>query len=1132
MASNQVLLKKSSVAAKVPLVTDLAYGEVALNYADGKLYYKNSSNLVKYFSNDTFATDITVNGITVGVGTNGGAGATALGRNALINNTTGLTNIAIGAYSLSANTTGNANIGIGYNALGSNLIGSNNVAIGNVLGNSNSDNNLAIGYGMGGAVSQSIGIGTNIANGSNVTDSILLGVNAFSNSIFTSVVGIGSQVYSQGTLGIGAGSIAIGYQAGYSSNTAIQTLIGYQAGFSATARGNNNTAIGYQTLYNNGVGSASSTISANNTAIGHKTLFAQTTGRNNTAIGHQAGWGSAGTNAVTTGYQNTYIGYFTVGSAATNSNEIVIGANAIGLGTGTTTIGATSANSATIYGVHYATNYTVAGLPAATVGARAFVTDANNPIVGTTVVGGGTTAAPVYNDGTNWICDSGTQTNISGNAATVTTNANLTGNVTSIGNATTLVSIPVISGANLTNLTPANISTGLATISVTGNAATVTTNANLTGVVTSVGNATSIADASLAIAKTSGLQSTLDAKALQDGTILYHSTKWFVPSSTVTVSSGTTVTSVGTQFTSAMVGAKLTISGESKLIIAFTNSTTVTVDSAYSINYSAVVAGSWGVFSRFMVTNRAGVPATYNVTDFYGWTGVTSFIIDGSTFSIDTLRGSSNNVNFTTNELLLGGNRSINWTNNVSGTNEVGGTRDTSLRRNAAGILEIYDGVTATGLIANRRDLLVRNVTASIISTINYTVATLPSASTSGVGARAFVTDALAPVVGATVVTGGAISVPVYSDGTNWRCDAGVTNTLTIGTGLSGTSYNGSIAVTVAIDSTVATLTGTQTLTNKTLSSAALIGTLTAGGGVGTTGQVLSSTGTGVQWITGGVQGATGATGLTGVQGATGATGLTGIQGASGSTGLTGVQGATGLTGIQGASGSTGLTGIQGASGSTGLTGIQGASGSTGLTGITGASGASGSTGITGASGSTGPTGTGVQGASGSTGIQGASGPTGTGVQGASGSTGFIASITNDTATNASYYPALFNAISGSPSTAYVANSKLYFNPASGILSATAFTSLSDIAYKENIETLVNSTAVVQQLTGVSYSWKDTGNKSYGVIAQELEKVLPELVDINSEGIKSVNYSGIIAFLINSIKEQQLQIDELYNKLK
>jgi hypothetical protein len=50
-----------------------------------------------------------------------------------------------------------------------------------------------------------------------------------------------------------------------------------------------------------------------------------------------------------------------------------------------------------------------------------------------------------------------------------------------------------------------------------------------------------------------------------------------------------------------------------------------------------------------------------------------------------------------------------------------------------------------------------------------YTVATLPSASTTGAGSRAFVTNALAPTFGATVVGGGTVAVPVYSDGTNWK---------------------------------------------------------------------------------------------------------------------------------------------------------------------------------------------------------------------------------------------------------------------------------------------------------------------------------------------------------------------------
>jgi hypothetical protein len=50
-----------------------------------------------------------------------------------------------------------------------------------------------------------------------------------------------------------------------------------------------------------------------------------------------------------------------------------------------------------------------------------------------------------------------------------------------------------------------------------------------------------------------------------------------------------------------------------------------------------------------------------------------------------------------------------------------------------------------------------------------YLVADLPSAVDSGVGARSFVTNATGPTFGATVVGGGAVNVPVYSDGTNWK---------------------------------------------------------------------------------------------------------------------------------------------------------------------------------------------------------------------------------------------------------------------------------------------------------------------------------------------------------------------------
>ena len=74
-------------------------------------------------------------------------------------------------------------------------------------------------------------------------------------------------------------------------------------------------------------------------------------------------------------------------------------------------------------------------------------------------------------------------------------------------------------------------------------------------------------------------------------------------------------------------------------------------------------------------------------------------------------------------------------------------------------------------LYFNRVDAILNQLkTDNIIPPLtNYTVATLPSAVTSGKGARSFVTDALLPTFGSTVAAGGAVAVPVYSDGTNWK---------------------------------------------------------------------------------------------------------------------------------------------------------------------------------------------------------------------------------------------------------------------------------------------------------------------------------------------------------------------------
>ena len=100
----------------------------------------------------------------------------------------------------------------------------------------------------------------------------------------------------------------------------------------------------------------------------------------------------------------------------------------------------------------------------------------------------------------------------------------------------------------------------------------------------------------------------------------------------------------------------------------------------------------------------------------------------------------------------------------------------------------------------------------------------------------------------------------------------------------------------------------------------------------------------------------------------------------------------------------------------------------------------------------------------------------------------------------------------------------------SGVVTATDFNSTSDVNLKDNIQTIVNPLDKIIKLNGVTFNWKENQKPSIGVIAQELEKVLPELV--TQGDIKSVNYNGLIGVLIEAVKEQQKQIQELKDLVK
>jgi len=132
---------------------------------------------------------------------------------------------------------------------------------------------------------------------------------------------------------------------------------------------------------------------------------------------------------------------------------------------------------------------------------------------------------------------------------------------------------------------------------------------------------------------------------------------------------------------------------------------------------------------------------------------------------------------------------------------------------------------------------------------------------------------------------------------------------------------------------------------------------------------------------------------------------------------------------------------------------------------------------------------------------------------------------------NVNYNVIFTNETTGTQANAYINATNLYFNPSTGTLNATDFNSLSDINYKENVETIESGLDVISKINPVSFNWKDNGNKAYGVIAQELESILPELVNTSEEGKKSVSYMQMIAFLIKAVQEQQEEIEALKSKI-
>ena len=144
---------------------------------------------------------------------------------------------------------------------------------------------------------------------------------------------------------------------------------------------------------------------------------------------------------------------------------------------------------------------------------------------------------------------------------------------------------------------------------------------------------------------------------------------------------------------------------------------------------------------------------------------------------------------------------------------------------------------------------------------------------------------------------------------------------------------------------------------------------------------------------------------------------------------------------------------------------------------------------------------------------------------------GSTVNVTNDVATNATYFPTFATVASGELTEIKVASSKLTFNPSTGQLNATVFNSTSDRRAKENIMPITAALDTIQRINGVQFTWRETGKMSYGYIAQDIETVLPAVVSTDSNGDKSVNYDATIAILLEAIKELNAKVIALESRI-
>jgi hypothetical protein len=110
-----------------------------------------------------------------------------------------------------------------------------------------------------------------------------------------------------------------------------------------------------------------------------------------------------------------------------------------------------------------------------------------------------------------------------------------------------------------------------------------------------------------------------------------------------------------------------------------------------------------------------------------------------------------------------------------------------------------------------------------------------------------------------------------------------------------------------------------------------------------------------------------------------------------------------------------------------------------------------------------------------------------------------------------------------SPSTALEVN---------GTATVTALVETSTRELKDNIETLEDQSTIVDSLQPVSYTWKDSGEEDFGLIAEDVEEIAPHLVTKNKEGkVNGIKYSKLSVLLLDVVQKQNTLINDLNERI-